>query len=404
MSDFGTVKVGRLVLREALAVASESVNSQTGNRQLTITGQEAKPDLTVAQLAQIQDDVQNMIDSMVPVVFTNKSDRSGYYQVTDSSADLMNWTGEVITCAWKLTMDRLGSDTEVDVESRLSGATARNNSFAATGERWHAPPIGHYGYWSGSTQPSVVTRTGADGPMTVYRGLSATVNPRYGCAVGSYLAGRVRFSDANSAERSGVNFTVAATGWTLSNALVQVTAASAGSGVLTVSAYTGGAMQAKAWDLLSGGVSLGVPAGATVLRNDPEAVTLRLLWTQATPGRVSADLVLRRGSRFVELYVQGEFSSTLKLVRTTAEAGTSGTGYVAATANDAAGNRYIVGSALTFTADTTLGGLSLASTTALDAFIGVVAGGGAAVAGDQAADLYAQYLGAPSESTQAVRR
>jgi hypothetical protein len=399
---YGTVQVGRLALREALSALDDKVNATTEDRTVTTSGQESLPPLTAVQMARIQDDVPALMRAFVPVTFTDKDDRNGYYEVRDVGAKLMSWNGEVVTCDWNLSLIRCGSDTEVDIESRLSGASARNNSFAATGERWHAPPIGHYGYYTGSTQPASVSRTGADGAIIVYRALPTTVNPRWGCPVGSYLNGRVRFLDVNSLERSGSNFTTPASGWELNNGLVRVKPL-ASSGVLEVSAYTGGAWQTKAWDVLSGGVSIGAFDTVTLLHNEPEMVVVRLLRSQS-PGRFTVDLTLRRGSRFAELYVQAAFSSTLKVVRASAEAGTAGTGYVRATANDGAGNRYIVGSALTHTADTTNGGISLAATTTLDAFIGVIAAGSGAVAGDQAGDLYAMYLGAPSELVQAVRR
>ncbi|ANZ35259.1 hypothetical protein BBK82_03390 [Lentzea guizhouensis] len=400
--SYGTVQVGRLGLTEALSAFDDKVNATTDVRTVTITGQESLPPLTAVQIARIQDDVPGLLGAIVPVTFTDKDDRNGYYQVRDTGAKLFSWTGEVITCDWNLTLTRLGTDTEVDLESRLTGASARNNSFAASGERWHAPPIGHYGYWTSSTQPSSVTRSGADGAMTVYRGLPLTVNPRWGCPVGSYLAGRVRVLDANNLERVGTGFSTPASSWELNNALVRVRPL-ASSGVLEISAYTGGGWQAKSWDILSGGVSIGAFDTVSVLHNEPELVVLRLLRSQS-PGRFTVDVTLRRGSRLVELYVQAAFSSTLKVVRASAEAGTAGTGYVRATANDGAGNRYIVGSALTHTADTVNGGLSLATTTTLDAFIGVIVSGSGAVAGDQAGDLYAQYLGAPAELVQAVRR
>lgn len=402
--SFGTVTVGRVSLREALTLAAESRNTTTGLRSLTITGQEAHPDLTAAVVQQIQDDVQNLIGSVVPVVFTNKTDRNGYYQVTDASAAERNWTGEVVTCDWSLTMDRLGTDTEVDIESRLSGALTRNTSFAATGDRTHAPPIGHYAYWAGTTQPSTVTRTGSDGAMTVYRGVATTVNPRWGCAVGNYLSGRCRFIDANSAERTGVNLSVVASGWTLHNGLVQVQLLSGVPAVLSVASWTSGAFAAKGWDLQVGGTSLGVPTTTTLLRNDPEAIVARLLWTQATPGRVTADLTLRRGSRLLEIYLQTEFSSTIKVARQATEAATAGTGYIRATSNDGSGNRFVLGSAKTFTGDTTNGALSVTSAVLLDAFIAVELAGSSAIAGDQAAQLYSQYLGQPAELVAGVRR
>lgn len=400
--DFGTTQVGRLALNEALTPFDDKVNANTGVRAVVITGQESNPPATQVAVEAAQDDIPALMGSLVPVTFTNKAGRNGYYMVTDVGAQMNNQPGQVITVDWNLSLERAGSEFEVDLESRLSGATARNNSFSATGERWHAPPIAAYGYWSGSSQPSTVTRTGADGAVTVYRQLAAAVNPRWACPPASYGGARARFVDANSIERSGVNYSVPATGWELSNSLVRVKPLNSG-GVLEVSCWSGGAWQTKAWDLLVNGVSIGTVNAVTVLRNQYDTVVVRLLESQA-PGRVTIDLLMRRGSRFVEVYVQAEFSSTLKLVRASTEAGTAGTGYVAATSNDGASNRYIIGSAKTFTADTTIGGISVSSAVTLDAFIGAVVGGGSAAAGDQAANLYAQYLGSPSEVVRAVRR
>lgn len=400
--DFGTTQVGRMALNEALTPYDDKVNANSGVRAAVITGQESNPPATQVAVEAAQDDIPALMGSLVPVTFTNKAGRGGYYKVTDVGAQMNNQPGQVITVDWNLSLERAGSEFEVDLESRLSGATARNNSFSATGERWHAPPIAHYGYWSGASQPSTVTRTGADGAVTVYRQLATTVNPRWACPPASYGGARARFIDANSIERSATNFSVPATGWELSNSLVRVKPLNSG-GVLEVSCWSGGAWQTKAWDVLVNGSSIGTVNAVTVLRNEFDTVVVRLLESQA-PGRVTIDLLMRRGSRFVEVYVQAEFSSTLKIVRASTEAGLSGISYVSATANDGAGNRYIIGSARTFTADTTNGGISVFTATTLDAFIGAVVGGSGAVAGDQAANLYAQYLGSPSEVVMAVRR
>lgn len=425
-ASFGTVAVGRLNLREALSIAQESNSATAAGRTMKITGQEAVPAYTAVQLAMFQDDIPGLVGSMVPVTFTNKSDRNGYWWVSDAQADLMNWNGELVTCAWTLTLTRAGTDTELDLESRLSGSLARVNSFAATGERIHCPPIGHYAYFAGPVSPSILIRGGSEGSMIVYRGLSTATNPRWGCSVSTYLMGRVRFLDANGLERSGLSFSVrplypalttsttlatsttlmtsagAANMWTLHNTLVQVTPSTSG-GVLTISAWTGTAWQAKNWDILLGGVSLGVPDTVTVLRNEPEIVVVRLVKSQ-NPGRVSIDLTLRRGFRFVEVYVQAEYSTTISIVRPVAESATAGTGYITAASNDGAGNRYVLGSAKSFTADTTNGGISVTSAVALDALVGVAVGGASAAGGDQPADLFSQYVAAASEFIQGVRR
>lgn len=423
--DFGSFQLGRMTLREALSTASETGGGGQA-RQLKLTGQEAVPVLTSAQLSAIQDDLPGLIGSFLPVSFTNKSDRNGYWTVSDAQCDLMNWNGEVVTCTWQLTLDRMGTDTEIDLESRLTGSLARQNVYGITGERIHIPPIGHYGYYSGSTQPGVVVRTGSDGAMLVYRGLPTDTNPRWGCSVLTYLAGRVRFLDAHDIERSGVAFSVrpltpalatsttlvptttltpssgAATHWTLTNGLVQVTPAASG-GVLDIGVYSGGTWNLKRWDVQVGGHSIGTPDTVTVLRNEPEIVVVRLLRDES-PGRVTVDLTLRRGHRVVELYVQNPWSTTITLALSTPEAATVGSGYARATSNDGAGNRFVVGSASAFTTDTVNGSITATSVVGVDAFIGVEIGGATALAGDKSSDLFAAYLGAPAETVQAVRR
>lgn len=411
MTTFGTIAIGRLSLVEIPAnpasSASQSPSAGTAPRTLSLSGQESFPAATATTLAALQAkhaDILGLVGAFVPVTFGDKIDLNGYYRVASAGADAINWTGETATADWTLALERAGADTEVDVESRLTGGV-RVNNFSAVGSRWHAPPIGHDSYWSGTgSAPSTVTRTGADGAMTVYLGLPTPCIPRYNCTVGNYLSGRVRFTDTNGIERTGIAFPTTASGWTLHNALVRVTPI-ASLGILSIDAYTGGAWHTKNWDVQSGGVSLGAPKSVSLLRNEPEIVVLRLLWSLA-PGRVTADITLRRGSRFAELYIQAEVAATLKVVRGTIETGASGGGgaYVTAAAGDGAGNRFIVGSALTSAADTTIGGISLAATTTLDAFVGVVAGGSGAVAGDLAADLFNQYVASAAELVQGVRR
>lgn len=393
---WGTLTVGRLALREAYTA------SATNSATVTVKGQESSPPLTVLQLEQRREDMLGLVGQYLPASFTSKARLSGFYRVAGVKAEFHHYQDAgVLLLDWTLDLDRVGTEFEVDHESRLSGPLTRNTSHAVTGDRWLTPPLGHYGFWSGSTTPTAVTRTGADGAMLVYRGVPA-VNPRWGSTPAGTLAGRVRFLDANGHERSGLNFTPASTGWELQNGLVSVMVS--GPGELDVRAYTGGAWRSKLWTL-SDGSSLGLPTSATLLRNDLENVVLRLLWASTSaPGRLTLDVTLRRGSRFAEFYLRRHAAATLSVARSATEAGSSGTGYVRATANDGDGNRYVLGSAQAFTADLVGGGLSKAATTTLDAFVGVAAAGSGAVAGDQPDHLMAQYLGSPNELVAPVRR
>lgn len=408
MATYGRVKIGRLVLRED-HIVSETID-QNGLRSLSVSGQESMGHATgyaLSLISQKREDLLAITDQVVPVVFDRKSNYNGYYQVVLAGGSIENHDGLTAMFPWSATLARVGTEQQIDVESRLGGALTRTNVFSVTGVRCHAPSVGHIGYQTGSTIPLFTTRGSADGSLILYRTLSVGVNPRWACAVTNYEKGRSRFIDSNSYERSGVDASMAATGWELSNGLVRVKPL-VSSGVLEVSAWTGAAWHTKNYDMLLGtgpAVTVGAFDYCSILQNNYEFTAIRLV-KSLSPGRLTVDLILRRGHRFVEIYAQHDFSTTIKIVRSTTEAGTrpGGTGYLVATSNDADTNKYIIGSSQTFTEDAVNGGLSKASTTTLDAFIGVVAAGTGAVTGDTATDIYAQYIGAPSELIRGIRR
>jgi hypothetical protein len=408
MATYGRVKIGRLVLRED-HIVSETID-QNGDRSITVTGQESMGVATgyaLSLINQKREDLLAITDQVVPVVFDRKSNFNGYYQATITAGTVENHDGLVAMFPWSMTLVRMGTEQQIDVESRLGGAITRANVFSVTGVRCHAPSVGHIGYQTGSTIPLFTTRPSADGSLIFYRTLAAGVNPRWACAVTNYEKGRVRFIDSNLYERSGVDASVAVTGWELSNGLIRVKPLASG-GVLEVSVWTGSAWHVKNYDVTLGtgpAVSVGTFDYCAILENKYEFTSIRLM-KNLSPGRFTLDLSLRRGHRFVEMYAQHDFSTTIKIVRSTVEAGTrpGGTGYVVATSNDADTNKYIIGSSQAFTDDLVNGGMSKASTATLDAFIGIVAGGTGAITGDTATDIYAQYIGSPSELIRGIRR
>lgn len=396
-----TLQLGRMVLREDLTVAEQT--GSDGSRTLALAGQESIPRLLPAAVERQREDFLALNGMFVPLTFTVKDYLNGFYTITDVQGTVEDWRDELKVFRWQANLTREGTESDLDIESRLSGSLTRVNDFAVVGERSHAPAITHGGYWTDGSVTTSVNRTGEDGVLKLYRGLAATMSPRWATTPAGYLTGRVRFTDELSRERAGDSALLAATGWTLSNGLVRVRPLTSG-GVLEVAAYTGGAWRTKAWDVTFNAASLGTFNYCALVTNELGLVTVRLMKSM-TNGRLYVDLTLRRGQRFVEVYVQSEFGGTLKIVRATTEAGVNTlAGTVVATANDADGNKYIVGSARTFTADTANGGVSKAAAASLDAFVGVVAAGTGAVVGDQAADLQKQYIGLPSELVQGVRR
>lgn len=78
-------------------------------------------------------------------------------------------------------------------------------------------------------------------------------------------------------------------------------------------------------------------------------------------------------------------------------------GYVVASGNDADGNRFVVGSALNFTAHAS-GGVTKTATTTMDFFVGAVVNGSSPASGDEVTALRNQYIGALPEMVNGVRR
>jgi hypothetical protein len=187
--------------------------------------------------------------------------------------------------------------------------------------------------------------------------------------------------------------------WELGNGIMRVTQGA--SSTLTVGAWDGTGYDIVEWNVsVTGSATGGITSwdAVTVLRNDFELATVRMLRGTTTgasaAGRVFLDLTLRRGARFVEATLQTDASTTLGVYRPTAEAGTAPAsgGHVMASANDAAGNRYIVITPRSFTAQTTQGGITASAATRRDFALGSVVGGSAAISGDTASAMVAQYL------------
>lgn len=407
MSDatYGTVQVGRLVLRETFEIKAD-VNAGTGVRTVTITGEESAPPLTETALLQRNEDIMTMRDMIMPISWTNKSSFDGFYFIDDISASLVDYThDEVKKFTWQIRAIRYGPDNSAEIESRLTGVK-RQNEFGLDGEPWHAPSAGAYAYYTGSTRPAnSFERDSEDGDVTIYRDIPPLINPRWTIATTDYRNGRARVK-VDGLERTGTNMSDGNGSWEIGNGIVNATPGP--SGQLTIGAWNGSDYDTKNWNVsigASGGPGVGDFPVMTVIRNDFEMATIRLMRDQE-PGRATLDLSVRRGSRFVEGYLESDISTTLGVWMHSAEASTAPAsgGYVVATSNDAEGHKGIVGSTRAFIAQTTRGGLHKNSSTFLDFFLGVVYDGASAQSGDAAAVVMDHYISAMSEMTMAVLR
>lgn len=400
---WGSLQFGRIALRENYSLSNQ-VNATTGEQSVNLEGMESAPPFTDAQILARSEDMAAMLDRVMPVSFSSKTTQTGFYSVKDVGTVITEWP-EAKWFTWTLSLTRVGAENAIDLESRL-GATVRANDFSNVGERWHAPASGAYAYFTGiGTPPSgSMSRVMADseGTLTIFRGLPAGANPVWGITAPNYLLGRSRVL-IDGVERSGTGIRVITGTWQLSNGLVRVTPLSSAA-MVKVEYWDGAAWSGYDMDITVGS-DLAPPFTAmTIIRNDFECVVIRLM-KDRSPGRCLVDLTLRRGARFVEGYIQTDASATLGVKTDTAVAGTnSTTGWVRQTANDGNGNRLIVGTPRSYTANLTNTGLSKASVTEFSFFVGGEIDGTGAASGDTGVDLYAQYIGTLSEQVQAVKR
>ena len=402
------VSVGRLTLREVFDLDA-NINAGTDKRTINLAGQESSPSapfIDVATAKRRQEDILGLNERFVPIIFGSKSDHNGWYYISDVNSTVTNYGDEVIFVDWKLNALYVGPENAVDIESRIAYVT-RANDFGLPGERWHAPAGGATAYYTGSTTASAtIDRPSIDGgPVTLYRGVPTAFSPRWVSPLATYGRGRSRVL-VGGFERVGTGLTVGASAWELNNGLVSASAAAGGT--LQVAVWDGAVWDAKVANVSVGSstTSMGPFDAATVVRNDYEAVTVRLLKSKAPNGRSQLDLTLRRGAHFVEGWLQTDSSTILGVSMATAEAGTApaSSGYITATANDAGGNRYIIGSAKTASFLTTQGGLFKTSATTLDFFLGQVLGGGSASAANAATALRDQFIVYGAEQSTGVRR
>lgn len=399
---WGTLTIGPLVLKET-DILDDVTNANTGERTVRVSGAETNPGNGTGNIEAKQQDIMSLMDRIMPVQFERKSSYNGYYRATDTNTTLEQWEQGPGQVRWALTLEFIGSDNALDLEGRLANVV-RKNSFSLTGERWHAPDGGHYGYVTGAALSSI-TRQSTDGPLTVYRSIPAGVNPRWGTTVAGALLGRVRFL-SGGIERLATRAPVPLAGWELNNGLVRVRPATAANTTLLVAFWDGTTWREKAWDIrFAVAADVLVPGthfqSVVVTRLDAEAAVVRIVARYpSNTTRVIVDLTLRRGARFVEGYVQRATSGEIWLVLDTTEPSVSNVGYVVATAADANGQKFTAGTSVTFSG--TPGGFMASSRTALDFYIGVENSG--APAGDTALSLRDQYIGAMAEKVGVVKR
>lgn len=411
-----TITVGRVGLDIPLRVPAEGAWSAGDDMKISGTlGAEAGYSLeqSVALFHQFNGLV-NADERVVPCTFAATPSLDGFWEVGAASVktDGASWATGAFD--YDLTLHRVRGSSQpiVDVRTlrvyRTGYAVTEANSQAL-----YPFPLAVTFYnevnsgFGGGGGPTRTADTG--GVFTLYRTGAGLVSLlTYQIAPSDWYDGackvQVTFDGSTWFTLTGRQIPAGITSWRLNNGLVKVTP-SATAGRIDVSHYDGTTWEtAKIYRMSVAGASNVIDLLRTVviLRNGPHIVGVRLGATYGGAYGSShlIDLTLRRGDRLLCGRMTASNGGGVR--RETAEAATAATGGLAATANDASGNRYVLASVLGTTKDAVNGGLSSGSGTTFDFGIGSAIGGSGAASGDTTTDVLAQYGSWVAENPRVV--
>lgn len=371
----------------------------------------------------------------VPVTFTVDPSIDGYYRPVSSGCVLYDHSPTTGYAQWAIDLERVGGGPTPQMEV-YSFHAVRTNSHSISDatlnggdRRFIAMPggaldlndvVGAYNRTSASgvvdlvdislAAPFSTASTFSVPPATAYTG-ACHIRTTYGAATSQLVGGHHApglFGD----------------GWVLSNDLIRVSA-HATSTALRFEVYDG-----SQWENLGGSVGWRLEhdyaagsnaqweiadAPVTILRNSPEACTIRLVVPNSRTitvfGRVWIDLTVKRGDRMVRGVLRTDTLGTgssgdVALEPTASIAATALTGSLRATSNDAAGNRAIWAIANGSPSNnTTTGRITQATGQLVTPFmVGVELAGSGAGFIEAAQEVTYQYYDVRNETQRMVRR
>ena len=385
---------------------------------------------SAAQMKAVRQNVLGLgeIDEpVVPVVFSDDSDFDGFYEVTSSSVDTaQEWVAQN-RVRWSVSLARLPDYALPQIEAQLFGGfRANSHAITPTPELWFPNTVYNVA-WSVSTGVSFAgPRTCADGTTVGLFGRSSSTSAaertvlRYAIAPANWYDGACRVE----VSYGGTYYPVvgrnpysllSSTGWRITNGRLRV-APSSTAGRLDVSIYdtAGATWETTTFKLYTSSAASDIDSVLTfaVLKNAPDEVVVRVGLRESITGaapstlRHTLDITLRRGAHHAEFYWTCDTGTTLGYVKpNSAIASTTLTGGIRATANDAAGNRYVIYTPRAKTNDLVNGGLYLTAAASSFPFaIGIEYGGSGASTYDAEAYMSAEYFGAYSGLFQVLGR
>jgi hypothetical protein len=369
-------------------------------------------------------------ETTVPVTWTEDPAVDGYYRPLSAECQFTAASLNDGVLTWSVELEPVGagalpqhevSATYAHVTNSLGASLATINTAAVL--LMNACPDDSYDAWNGYTAAAGQDRTAETGVLATWdltpssgAAIPLTALHRFSCVPSVAYVGAcsIRGTYAGLADQLCLGtMNPAAEGLTISNGLVRARIVS---GALRIEVWDSGAWVATTvtdWVITGtagAGSILNVDAApvAIVVRNTPEAATVRLLAGPSTTatalGRTWLDIGVQRGSRVVNFAARSDVAATWDVRASLPLAGTSINGGARETANDANGNRLVIVAA----GDTrNLVQLGVSNTVASKVFnfgIGVELNGSTATGNDQAQKVAYEFFIGRSETQRVVRR
>lgn len=409
------IKIGRLTI---LSPSSLNFSGGAGdvNKEISLDGMLAVDSLEDAKY--YRDELISMSRANCPIAFTYTGDVTlkGYCTLESASVDIDRYTLGGIS--YSLDLKWLGNPGEVNLESHFSGALIENDhSITSTTQQMHSPPRQHYAYYHTGT----LTNTSREHyeNQTTYIKTGSNLrnsNASWNCEPENYYEGSVEIYAKDYHDilrlKAGRDCYNKPTDAIIQNGMIKLVVLGDDTSQCRFTTYIydpdlNDYSSAQTWAISATNSETEWQSWQSIqiLKNEPQIATIRLTThfnEDTRDGRLVFDVTLKRGSRHLEFVASQWTSQQLNIKTTAALAGTNDTGYVIATSSDNQGNKYIIGSPSTYTADTTNLGIEVSGTTAVKGFIGAEVGTGAS--GSNTADsIRDQYLDSIFETVRVVK-
>lgn len=368
------LQIGRVFDTYDVDVTSASwsgkVVTLTGDVYLSTVTASDRPEVAAAMRDRFLALTASSDEEFVPVTWSEDSTVDGYYKPLDGRVSYSPASLNDGYFEWECTLERHGPSGPAQIEelynyahvdpSNALSATEANVEASATAIAIGACPATALDAWNGLSAASGTARTAETGSLsmfeTTFPGLPFSANHRYSLLPSDAYVGAcsIRGTYAGVADQLCLgDMSPARDGLVLSNGLVR---AKITGSALTIEVYDSGAWvttSATGWTMVatsgtigSNTIDLGAATTVPVLRNSPEACSVRVLAAAtkelSATGRVWVDIGVQRGSMVVTVAPKCDRLVVWSLASTNAVAGTSINGGVRQTSNDANGNRLLV--------------------------------------------------------------